>query len=193
MTDATAIQVSYEPFARDTAPAFVQEGAAVRFARSAAYRIHLPDGVGLVAARTGGDLRVQGVTGDIDLGTVRGDLRLDSLAGRVTVGEANGDVRAEGVADLRLTGVCHGDLRFEAGGALTLGSLSGDLRLSAATEVRLGRIHGDMWAEKVADGLELTAPTAMHAWMISAPRSRWARWPAICGPPSWPGACPRPG
>ena len=82
VTDATAIQVSYEPFARDTAPAFVQEGAAVRFARSAAYRIHLPDGVGLVAARTGGDLRVQGVTGDIDLGTVRGDLRLDSLAGR---------------------------------------------------------------------------------------------------------------
>ncbi len=155
VTDATAIQVSYEPFARDTAPAFVQEGAAVRFAGAAAHRIHLPDGVGLVAARTGGDLRVQGVTGDVDLGAVSGDLRLDSLAGRVTVGEANGDVRAEGVADLRLTGACHGDLRFEAGGALTLGSLSGDLRLGAATEVRLGRVHGDVWAEKVTGGLQL--------------------------------------
>jgi hypothetical protein len=152
---ATAIQVAYEPSAHDTAPAFVQVGAAVRFDGAAAYRIHLPDVVGFVAARAGGDLRVQGVAGDIDLGAVRGDLRLDSLSGIVTVGESDGDIRTEGVADLRLTGACHGDLRFEAGGALSVGSLSGDLRVSTATEVRLGRVHGDVWAEKVAGGLRL--------------------------------------
>ena len=84
-----------------------------------------------------------------------GDLRLESLSGSINVGEADGDVRADGVAGLRLTGACHGDLRFETGGTLTVESLSGDLRVSGATEVSLGRVHGDLWAEKVIGGLRL--------------------------------------
>ncbi len=153
--DATALQVAYEPFARDTTPTFVQEGTAVRFDGAAASRIHLPDGVGLVAVRAQGDLRVHGVSGDVDLGTVRGDLRLDALSGSMTVSEADGDVRADGAADLRLTGACHGDLRFEAGGALAVEGLSGNLRVSSAITVRLGRVHGDLWAEKVGDSFVL--------------------------------------
>jgi hypothetical protein len=153
--DAPAIQVAYEPFVRDTAPAFVAEGETVRFGSAAAQRIHLPDGVSLRAERAQGDLRVQDVPGNVEVDVVRGDLRLDALTGVVSVGDADGDVRATGVADLRFTGACHGDLRFEGGGALSVGSLSGDLRLSDATEVRLGRIQGDLWAEKVAGKLEL--------------------------------------
>jgi DUF4097 and DUF4098 domain-containing protein YvlB len=152
--DVTAIQVAYEPSVRETAPAFTAEGGIVRFS-GAAQRIHLPEGVGLHAARTQGDLRVQGVAADVEVDTVRGDLRLDSLTGVVTVGDADGDVRATDVAELRLTGACHGDLRFEAGGTLTVGALSGDLRLSDAAEVRLARIHGDLWAEKVSGSFEL--------------------------------------
>lgn len=147
--DATQIQVAYEPFERATAPSFVLEDSTVRFTGAAAYRIHLPEGVGLAIGRARGDLRLQELSGAVNLAACRGDLRLDSLSDAVTIGEADGDLRAEGVADLRITGTCHGDLRFEAGGALAVEALSGDLRLGAASELRLGRIHGDLWAEKV--------------------------------------------
>ena len=165
----------------------------MRFIGAAAHRVQLPDGVGLVSARAEGDLRIQGVSGDVDLGAALGDLRLDSLSGRVTVGEANGDVRAEGVADLRLTGACHGDMRFEAGGALTVGSLSGDLRLSAATEVRLGRIHGDIWAEKVADGLRLDRADGNARLDDIGAAVTLGALAGDLRARSWAGACPRPG
>jgi len=151
----TQIQVVYEPFERDTAPSFVAEGTAVRFTGAVATRVFVPEGIGLTIGQARGDLRVQGLNGEIKLDVVRGDLRLDTLSNVVVVGEADGDVRAEGVADLRLTSRCHGDLRFDGGGALAIADLSGDLRLSVATSVHLGYAHGDLWAEKVTGSLQI--------------------------------------
>ncbi len=120
-----------------------------------AQRIRLPDGMALAIGQARGDLRIQGLGGEVRLAAAHGDLRLDSLSGVIAIGEADGDLRAEGVADLRITGTCHGDLRFEAGGALAVESLSGDLRLGAASELHLGCIHGDLWVEKVTGGLHI--------------------------------------
>ena len=147
---APEIQVLYEPFARDGAPTFVPEGTAVRFHGAAAYRIGLPDGVGLVLGVAHGDLRVQNVADDLQIEAVCGDLRLDALPGEVVVGRAEGDVRAEKVRCLRLTGACQGDLRFDSGGELAAATLAGDLRLTGANEITLGQVHGDISAERVA-------------------------------------------
>jgi DUF4097 and DUF4098 domain-containing protein YvlB len=106
--------------------------------------------------RAAGELRGQGLTGDITLEMVPGDLRLQSLAGIVRVGQVGGDLRAEAVADLRVTDRCDGDLRFQDGQNLEAETVMGDLRLANAGAVRLGRIRGDLWAEKLGGTLVVT-------------------------------------
>ncbi len=148
--DAPEIQVTCDTSGQDAPPAFVSEGTTVRFTGAAASRIGLPAGVGLSAGTAQGDLRVQGVTGAVQLEAVRGDLRLDALPTAVTVSQVDGNVRAAGIGNLRLSGVCHGDLRFDAGGDLTAATVRGDLRLSDAGEIALGHINGDIFIEKVS-------------------------------------------
>ena len=152
---AAEIQVAYEPFERDIAPAFVTEGTTVRLTGAAATRVNLPPEMGLAIGQAHGDLRIANLAGEVTLDAVSGDLRLEALAGAVTVGQADGDLRAEGAADLRITGRCHGDLRFEGGGALAVAALSGDLRLTAGMEARLGRIHGNLNIEKLSGSLQV--------------------------------------
>ncbi|MCX6031233.1 MAG: hypothetical protein NT169_18280 [Chloroflexi bacterium] len=151
-TDATVIQA----FHTGGEPEFVVEEGAVRLTGAAITRIFVPAGLAVTVKRAPGDLRVGGLTGDVNLEAVHGDLRLAELTGVARIAQAAGDLRAEGVADLRLLGSCEGDLRFDGGGNLEAGTVSGDLRVYGAQNVRAGRVRGDLWAEKLAGGLTLT-------------------------------------
>lgn len=134
-------------------PQFVPEEGILHLRGAAAGRVVVPAGLAVTVQRATGELRAQGLTGDVTLEMVTGDLRLQELAGIVRVGQVGGDLRAEAVADLRVTNRCDGDLRFQDGQNLEAETIMGDLRLADAAAVRLGRVRGNLWAERLAGSL----------------------------------------
>lgn len=149
----TAIQITYVPGDGQAEPQFIPEGRTTRFT-GIVVQLQAPDTLALTIKEALGDLRVQGLTGDVSLEAVHGDLRLESLAGKTFLARADADVRAEGVGELHVLGACNGDLRFN-GGRLAADSVDGDVRLNGAGDTRLGRVQGDLWAEKVNGTLQI--------------------------------------
>lgn len=154
-SDATDIQITYEIPAQINSPALIPEGDALRFVNANAVRVIVPETLAVVVQEALGNLRVQGLAGNVNLAAVHGDLRLEALAGQVSVGEVAGDLRAEGVTALRIEGRCHGDLRFVAGGDLLAEAVEGDLRIANSASAQLGSLHGNLWAEGVSGALLL--------------------------------------
>lgn len=152
---ATTIQITFTAPDRESGPALIPEGRALRFAHAAAVRVLAPEALAIVVREALGDLRVKGLAGHVSLEAVHGDLRLEALAGQVSLAQADGDIRAEGVADLRIVGRCHGDLRFIDGGLLTAEAVNGDLRITNVEGAQLGSLHGDLWAEKLSGALTI--------------------------------------
>jgi hypothetical protein len=82
-----------------------------------------------------------------------GDLRIENVTGRVDIEHIFGDVRAEDVAEMHVMD-CDADFRF-SGGDLEIESVSGDMRVSDAGNVRALRVHGDMWIERLSGGVNV--------------------------------------
>ncbi len=150
---ATAIQITYAAADGQAEPQFIPEGRTTRFTGSVV-RLVAPDTLAVTIKEALGDLRVQGLAGDLSLEAVHGDLRLEALAGKTLLLRADADVRAEGVGELHLLGTCDGDLRF-SGGRLAVDAVTGDVRLNGTGDIRLGRVHGDLSAEKVGGTLQI--------------------------------------
>jgi hypothetical protein len=154
-TDTQAIEVTCEPVGRDTTSTLAVEGDVARLEGAPAERIILPNRLAITVKNVPGDLRVQDLSGDVNLESVHGDLRLAGLGGVVRVAQVNGSIRAEGVTDLRLMGSCDGDLRTEHGEHLEAEAVAGDVRLHHLADARLGRVRGDLWVEKVEGALQV--------------------------------------
>lgn len=153
MPDVVVIQIACTTPGDSGEPRFIREGQAVRFIGGAATRVSLPKDMALTIREAAGDLRLQGLSGRVDLEVVRGDARLEELAGQTLLNQADADLRAERVAELRIAAGCQGDVRFIDGGLLSAAAVAGDLRVINAGRVEVGVLHGDLWAEKVADAV----------------------------------------
>lgn len=79
----------------------------------------------VTVAQTGGDLRIKGFDGDVNLADVRGDLYFSTLK-NLTVNNANGDVSGR-----------------DLNGSLILETVHGDLRLRNISDLEVGSVHGD--------------------------------------------------
>jgi hypothetical protein len=135
------------------------DGGALRFA-------HLPDGAELLvpwgAAVTvrevAGDLRADGLQGELMVGRVAGDTELEEVAA-VDLGRVEGDLRATVGDRLRVREV-GGDARVEGmRGAPTLGRIAGDLEVRgvAGLEAREA-VGGDATLEGCAGDAYLRGP-----------------------------------
>ncbi|MCX7707821.1 MAG: hypothetical protein N2204_07420 [Anaerolineae bacterium] len=153
--DATVIRIACAMREQGEEPRFLPEGPTVRFTGGAAVRVLLPKDMALTIRDAAGDLRLQGLSGRVDLEVVRGDARLEELAGQTLLNQAEADLRAERVAELRIAAGCQGDVRFIDGGLFSATVVAGDLRVVNAGRVEVEAVHGDLWAEKVAGAVTI--------------------------------------
>lgn len=153
--DAAVIQIACTIQEHDREPRFIREGQTVRFVGGAATRVVLPKNMTLTIREAAGDLRLQGLSGRIDLEVVRGDARLEELAGQILLNQVEADLRAEHVAELRIATGCQGNVRFVDGGLFSAAGVAGDLRVVDAGRVEVETVRGDLWAEKVAGAVTI--------------------------------------
>lgn len=147
---AAVIQIACTTQEDNEEPRFIREGQTVRFIGGAATRVLLPKDLALTIREAVGDLRLQGLSGRVDLEVVRGDARLEELAGQTLLNQAEADLRAERVAELRIAAGCQGDVRFIDGGLFSAAAVTGDLRVINADRIEVETVHGDLWAEKMS-------------------------------------------
>lgn len=112
-------------------------------------------------AKVHGDLWVDRVEGDLELGVVHGDARLGEVGGAATLGLVAGDLRASNMRGGLTAGQTHGDAQLDGpfpGSSYTV-TASGDvdIRLAAEDDVRLsvralGRIRSNLSLIPNADG-----------------------------------------
>lgn len=102
---------------------------------------------------SGGDMRVDDVSGELDLSTSGGDIRAGKIGGRGYLQTSGGDIRVESavaILDVRTSG---GDIiignvgnRLDAstsGGDIEIGDVGGDVSLSTSGgDIEVGRISG---------------------------------------------------
>ncbi|MBI5876160.1 MAG: hypothetical protein HZB53_00800 [Chloroflexi bacterium] len=88
----------------------------------------------LSADRINGDVTLNAMTGQVQLGAVSGDLRVAG-AGNVNTGLVRGDVSATDIAQL-----------------LQIGGVMGDVSVRSVHSVQLGNVQGDLRAVTVVDG-----------------------------------------
>jgi hypothetical protein len=139
-----------------TGPSLSVEGEAARISGVAVTRLTVQADMAVTVKNSWGDLRVSGLSADLNLESVCGSLRLLGLSGVVRVAQVDADLRAHGVADLRLMGNCNGDLRVDDGEHFAAESVAGDVSIHNLSDARLGRVRGDLWADKVRGALQVT-------------------------------------
>ncbi len=147
--DATVIRIACTMREHDEEPRFIPEGQTLRFVGGTVTRVVLPKNMALTIREAAGDLRLQGLSGRVDLEVVRGDARLEDLTGQTLLNQAEADLRAERVAELRIAAGCQGDVRFVDGGLFSAAVVAGDLRVVNAGRIEAETVRGDLWAEKV--------------------------------------------
>jgi DUF4097 and DUF4098 domain-containing protein YvlB len=149
---ASEIEITYR--GHDKSAQFVPEGSAVRFFGARVERIVVPEAMHISIGSASGDLRVQGLAGEVTLDGVEGDLRLEALSGSVLLRHVAGDIRADDVAELQILGACAGDIRF-SGGDIAGETVAGDLRVTRAGALRLRQVHGDLSLERMSGSVDL--------------------------------------
>ncbi|MEX2177309.1 MAG: hypothetical protein WD801_01270 [Gemmatimonadaceae bacterium] len=97
------------------------------------FRVLVPRGVKVAAHGVNGEVRVEGVAGEVDAGSVNGSVYVSTLSGPVSANTVNGSVRASmGSFDLR------SDLRFSSVNGTVIAEFGGDLD----AEVDLSTVNG---------------------------------------------------
>jgi hypothetical protein len=120
--------------------------------------IAIPRGATVVVETTGGDLEIDGLTGDQRYRTASGDLRMRSVAGDILVQGVSGDVSVVAVADAAVTlNTVSGDVELRAAtlGTLSVASTSGDLkvagRLAGRGPFSIETVSGDVLLAPAGD------------------------------------------
>ncbi len=133
--------------------------------------IKAPMTASLAISDSSADLRIDGLSGKVELSGIRGDTVLRGLAD-VFIRDLRGDLSVRGVAALRGEGAWEGNVslrdadRFEIGemeGDLSIGdvreitiqSLEGDLSARGVGSLRLGDVHGDVSVRDVGGDVHL--------------------------------------
>ncbi len=119
-------------------------GGIIEISSRAACLIFLPEGSRVSGEAVGGDARIAGLRGDLQLGTVGGDLSLRRV-GRCEIGRTGGDLtvhRARG--DLSVGWVGGGVQIEEVEGNVSLPAVGGDLELRETTGSVSADVGGDV-------------------------------------------------
>lgn len=105
---------------------------------SADVRLTVPAGVAVNVSSAAGDVRADGVTGDLTVGAGNGDVHLSDVTGTVDVRAAGGDVRLVGISGIVTARTNSGDLLADElyGKTARLSSSSGDVRAFFGTVPR---------------------------------------------------------
>jgi putative adhesin len=120
--------------------------------------IAIPRRATVVVETAGGDLEVDGLTGDQRYRTASGDLRMRSVAGGIVVQGVSGDVNVVAVGDAAITlNTVSGDVELRAGtlGTLSVATTSGDLkvagRLAGKGPFSIETVSGDILLAPAGD------------------------------------------
>jgi len=117
------------------------------------YYLQVPERTDLTLATSNGEVRVRGITGDVDAGTTNGDIRVSDVKGSVEVSTTNGEVHVANAAGWTSAHTTNGSVvaelrRLPPQGKVELGTMNGnveayfdsDLRATLEAQTTNGRV-----------------------------------------------------
>lgn len=121
--------------------------ASGRRGSDARFEVSVPYGVRVITRTISGDITVRGTRGEVEAHSQNGDVRIDGVTGRLDVATLSGDVTASSIAgDVDLASTSGGFKVDDVRGDIEIGTVSGDVEMRGVVSkmVRAKTTSGDV-------------------------------------------------
>ncbi len=131
-----------------------QDGDTITVENASRVMVRVPRAASVTISDCEGDVRVDDVTGRVELANIDGDVALRGL-GEVAARDLGGDFIARGVAALQGVGKWEGDVALRSVERLQVETIDGDVSLGDVGDVTIERAEDDLSARGVRGSLQI--------------------------------------
>ena len=126
-----------------------QEGATLIVENANKVTLRVPRAATITVTNCEADVRVDDLTGRVELANIGGDVALRNLRGETVARDLDGDFVAKDVASLKGEGSWDGDVALRDVDSVQIESVEGDINLSEVGSASVNQVTGDLVARGV--------------------------------------------